>query len=299
MIAALKRPPFIGIFAFMLVLLLQGLGHAQMVLQEKIFGEEYVFQSAAIMGVIGMALVYWGVRLNHNENAATWLGFFGGTYIWDGWCEFSYVFYAHHLAVPNLVENGEIVTRAEYLLMPSSIGVLLSTLVFFLFNRETRCNAFRWIHRNLHLPVGKPTLNYQRNISAIVAMETVYIIWFFYLFLLIIYDKQILGDDHWAMYPILFALVVWSVYLLNRLRKFSRLSSAFRYGIPTAIITWNTIEILGRWNIFTEVWIEPQKYTVQVLVILAAFITVAVIFALFPSTEKPDEDDRPTAQPAE
>ncbi len=299
MIAILKRPPFIGIFAFMLVLLLQGLGHAQMVLQEKIFGEEYVFQSAAIMGVIGMALVYWGVRLNHNENAATWLGFFGGTYIWDGWCEFSYVFYAHHLAVANLVENREIVTRAEYLLMPSSIGVLLSTLVFFLFNRETRCNAFRWIHRNLHLPVGKPTLNYQRNISTIVAMETVYLTWFFYLFLLIAYDKQILGDDHWAMYPILFMFIVWSVYLLNRLRKFSRLSSAFRYGIPTAIITWNTVEILGRWNIFTEVWIEPQKYTVQVLVILAAFITVAVIFALFPSTEKPDEDDRPTVQPAE
>ena len=299
MIAILKRPPFIGIFAFMLVLLLQGLGHAQMVLQEKIFGEEYVFQSAAIMGVIGMALVYWGVRLNHNENAATWLGFFGGTYIWDGWCEFSYVFYAHHLAVANLVENREIVTRAEYLLMPSSIGVLLSTLVFFLFNRETRCNAFRWIHRNLHLPVSKPTLNYQRNISTIVAMETVYLTWFFYLFLLIAYDKQILGDDHWAMYPILFMFIVWSVYLLNRLRKFSRLSSAFRYGIPTAIITWNTVEILGRWNIFTEVWIEPQKYTVQVLVILAAFITVAVIFALFPSTEKPDEDDRPTVQPAE
>jgi hypothetical protein len=297
MLSILKRPPFIGIFAFMLVLLLQGLGHAQMVMQERIFGHEYVYWSAFIMGLIGMGLVYWGVRLNHNENAATWLGFFGGTYIWDGWIEFSFVYYANHLNVPHLMENGEIATRAEYLLMPSSIGVLLSTLVFFYFNRETRCNAFRWLHRNLHMPVGKPTVNYQRNVSTIVAMETIYLIWFFYLFLLIIYDKQILGDDHWAMYPILFALIVWSVYLLNRLRKFSRLPSAFRYAIPTAIICWNTIEIMGRWNLFTEVWIEPQKYTTHVLVILGAFITVAVIFALFPSVEKPDEDSKP--QPAE
>lgn len=297
MISALKRPPFIGMFAFLLVLLLQGLGHAQMVMQERIFGEEYVYLSAFIMGVLGCALIYWGVRLNHNENAATWLGFFGGTYVWDGWCEFSFVFYANHLSVPHLVENGEIATRAEYLLMPSSLGVLLSTLVYFYFNRETRCNAFRWLHKHLHMPVGRPTLNYSRNISTIVAMETVYIIWFFYLFLLIIYDKQILGDDHWGMYPILFGLIVWSVYLLNRLRKFTRLPSAFRYGIPTAIVTWNTIEILGRWNIFKEVWIEPEKYTVHVLVILAAFITVAVIFALFPSADRPEEDPQP--QPAE
>lgn len=298
MIAALKRPPFIGIFAFLLVLLLQGLGHAQMVLQEEIFGQEYVYHSAAIMGIMGAALVYWGVRLNHNENAATWLGFFGGTYIWDGWCEFSYVFYANHLAVPHLIENGEIATRAEYLLMPSSIGVLLSTLVFFVLNRETRCNAFRWLHRNLNINVGKPTLGYQRNIAGIVAMETLYLIWFFYLFLLIIYDKRILGDDHWAMYPIFFVLAVWSLYLLNRLRKFSRLPSAFRYAIPTAIICWNTVEILGRWNVLKEVWIEPQKYTIHVLVILAAFVTVAVIFALFPSVDRPD-DDEPNPQPAE
>jgi len=298
MIAALKRPPFIGIFAFMLVLLLQGLGHAQMVMQERIFGEEYVYWSAAIMGIMGAALTYWGVRLNHNENAATWLGFFGGTYMWDGWVEFSYVYYANHLSVPHLIENGDIATRAEYLLMPSGVGVLLSTLVFFLFNRETRCNLFRWMHRNLHLPVGKPTVNYQRNIAGIVAMETVYLIWFFYLFLLIIYDKQILGDDDWAMYPILFALTVWSLYLLNRLRKFSRLPSAFRYGIPTAIICWNTIEILGRWNIFTEVWVEPQKYTTHVLVILAAFVTVAIIFALFPSADKPDDDSDAKTQSA-
>ncbi|MCB2108452.1 MAG: hypothetical protein KDE14_12170 [Rhodobacteraceae bacterium] len=298
MVSMLKRPPFIGMFAFLLVLMLQGLGHTQMILQEKIFGEEWVFESAALMGVMGMALVYWGVRLNHNENAATWLGFLGGTYIWDGWGEFSFVYYARHLGVEHLVENGEIVTRAEYLVMPSSIGVLFATLVFFYFNRETRCNAFRWLHKHLHMPVGKPTLNYQRNISAIVAMETLYVIWFFYIFLLVIYDKQILGDDHWAMYPIFFGILTWSLYLLNRLRKYTRLPSAFRYGIPTAIITWNAVEIAGRWDMFTEIWIHPEQYTVHMIIVLAAFITVAVIFMLFPGADRPDELE-PRSQPAE
>lgn len=293
MISVFKRPPFIGLFAFLMVFILQGLGHTQMVLMQRLFGDTHVIAAAIVMGFVGCAVVYWGVRRNDNENLATWLGFIGGTLIWDGWVEFSFVFYAQHLGIPHLVENGEVVTKAEYLMMPSSIGVLFSSLAFFFFNRETRCNAFRWLHRNLHLSVGKPTLNYQRNVSTIVAMETIYIIWFFYIFLLVIYDKRILGDDHPAMYGILFLLVIWSVYLLNRLRKFTRITSAFRYGIPTAIIAYNVAEILGRWNVYTDIWIEPEKYTGQIIAFLGGLIVVAGIFALFPTTDVPDAETAP------
>lgn len=293
MISIFKRPPFIGLFAFLMVFILQGLGHTQMVLMQRLFGEEHVIAAAIVMGIVGTAIVYWGVRRNDDENLATWLGFIGGTLIWDGWVEFSYVFYAMHLGLPPLIENGEVVTKAEYLMMPSSIGVLFSSLVFFFFNRETRCNAFRWLHRNLHLQIGKPTLGYQRNVSTIVAMETIYVIWFFYVFLLVIYDKRILGDDHPAMYGILFVFVVWSVYLLNRLRKFTRVTSAFRYGIPTAIIAYNVAEILGRWNMYADIWIEPEKYTGQLIAIFGGLIVVAGIFALFPSTDVPDAEGAP------
>ncbi len=293
MISIFKRPPFIGLFAFLMVFILQGLGHTQMVLMQRLFGEEHVIAAAIVMGIVGTAIVYWGVRRNDNENLATWLGFIGGTLIWDGWVEFSYVFYAMHLGLPSLIENGEVVTKAEYLMMPSSIGVLFSSLVFFFFNRETRCNAFRWLHRNLHLQIGKPTLGYQRNVSTIVAMETIYVIWFFYVFLLVIYDKRILGDDHPAMYGILFFFVVWSVYLLNRLRKFTRVTSAFRYGIPTAIIAYNVAEILGRWDMYADIWIEPEKYTGQLIAIFGGLIVVAGIFALFPSTDVPDAEGTP------
>ena len=155
--------------------------------------------------------------------------------MWGGWIEFSFIYYGQHLGIPPLMDNGKLYTRPEYLVMPSSVGVLAATLVFFFFNRETRCNAFRWMHKHLRIPVGKPTFNYPRNVAALVAMERIYIQWFFYMVLLAVYDKRILGPDHPALYGLLFVFVVWSVYLLNRLRQFTRLTSAFRYGIATAL----------------------------------------------------------------
>jgi len=47
------RPPFVGLLAFFVVFIMQGLGHTQMVLMEAIFGEQYVYQSAALTGLIG------------------------------------------------------------------------------------------------------------------------------------------------------------------------------------------------------------------------------------------------------
>lgn len=130
-------------------------------------------------------------------------------------------------------------------------------------------------------------------------MEKFYITWFFYVFLLVAYDRRILGAEHPAMYAIFFMFIIWSIYLLNRLRKFTRLTSAFRYAIPTALVAWNTVEILGRWRFLTEVWVQPQKYVLHMTIIVAAFITVGVIFALFPSVDAPDKDDGRAPQPAE
>ncbi|MBL8643431.1 MAG: hypothetical protein JNK21_05825 [Rhodospirillaceae bacterium] len=300
MIAALKRPPFIGAFAFALVFIFTALGHTIMVEIMNIFQGQQ-FTAAFVQGLLGLVMVAIGVRYNHNENLATWLGFFGGAWLWAGWVEFSYVYYSRHIGIEPLDLGGGHKQLPEYMLLPSGIGLLASTLVFFYFNRETRCNAFRWMHKHLHTPVGKPTLNYQRNISTIVAMEKFYITWFFYVLLLVLYDRRILGATHPAMYVVFFMFIVWSIYLLNRLRKFTRLPSAFRYGIATALVAWNTVEILARWRFMTEVWIEPRKYALHMTIIIAAFITSAVIFALYPSVDAPDKDDKagPNPQPAE
>ncbi|MCB2108451.1 MAG: hypothetical protein KDE14_12165 [Rhodobacteraceae bacterium] len=297
MISALRRPPFIGGIAFAMVFIFTAVGHTVMVMIMRVFGDAQ-FLAAFAQGLVGVVFVYIGVRMNDNEHAATWLGFFGGSWLWAGWVEFSYVYYSRHIGIEPLDLGGGHKQLPEYMVLPSSIGLLMGTLVYFFMNRETRCNAFRWLHKHLHMPMGKPTLNYQRNISTIVAMEKFYITWFFYVFLLVVYDRRILGAEHPAMYGIFFGFIVWSLYLLNRLRKFSRLTSAFRYAIPTALVAWNTVEIMGRWRILTEVWIHPEKYTVHMAIIVAALVTTGVIFALFPTVEAPDREDR-AAQPAE
>lgn len=138
------RPPFVGMLAFFVVFLMQGLGHTQMVLMEAIFGEQYVYQSAAFTGFIGLICLYFGMRKT-GEVGATWLGFFAGSCLWTGWVEFTYVWSANVLNVPDLMDKyaaGQIATKAEYLVMMSSLGVLLATMAPLMLNRETKCNMF-------------------------------------------------------------------------------------------------------------------------------------------------------------
>jgi len=278
------RPPFIGLLAFFVVFLMQGLGHTVMILMEAIFGEKYVLQIAFAMGLAGAAILLVGMR-SKKEVTATWLGFWAGTFLWTGWVEFSYVWSADMLHVPDLMDParpGTIATKNEDLVMMSSIGVLMATLVYFLFNKETKCNFFLWFQRNLGLKTGRPNPHHERNFAAITALETVYIVWFFYIALLFIYDESILGERHPVTYGIFFLNVIWSVYLFQRLMRFWRVTTAIRYGIPTAIISWNTVEIAGRWNLFTEFWEHPQDFGLEM-----TLITVGIAIAAFLAVRTP------------
>ena len=124
----LYRPPWVGLLAFIIVFVVQALGHTVMIVMEDVWpGEEYVYESAFAMGLLGAVLLFIGMR-SEKEVAATWLGFWAGTFLWTGWVEFAFVWSANFLAVPDLMDAsmpGEIATKAEYLLMMSSIGVLV------------------------------------------------------------------------------------------------------------------------------------------------------------------------------
>lgn len=280
----LNRAPLVGIAVFFIVFATQALGHTVMILMEEIFGQQYVYHSAIVIGLGGALLWYFGLT-NKSETMQTWLGFLAGSFVWTGWAEFSFHYYSRVLNVAPLIENGEIVTKQEYLVMTSSIGVLGCSLLFFFLNKDTKCNFFRWFHRKFHMKVGigKPASLKDRNFCNITAIETIYVVWFFYIFLLVVYDKNFLGDDHWAMYPILLFYVVWTAYLTARLLKFTRMSSAIRYGIPTAIIGWTAVEILGRWHLFEEFWVHPLQYGVQMAIVAIAFLSVLTVTILTPT----------------
>jgi len=285
----LYRPPWVGLLAFIIVFVVQALGHTVMIVMEDVWpGEHYVYESAFAMGLFGAYLLFIGMR-SENEVSATWLGFWAGTFLWTGWIEFSFVWAGNFLNVPDLMDPsipGEIATKAEYLVMMSSVGVLGATLVYFLLNPETKCNFFLWIQRNMKLKVGKPTKGHKRNFAAITALETIYVIWFFYLVLLFLYNEDIAGETSAAAYVFFFLNTIWAVYLFSRLMKFWRVTTAIRYGIPTAIIAWNTVELMGRWNMFVSIWEKPQEYALEMTLFTLAIVVAAFIAAKTPAHKK-------------
>lgn len=284
----LYRPPFVGLLAFIIVFVVQALGHTLMILMEKVFGRGYVLQSAFILGLCGAVLLLVGMR-RKNEVAATWLGFWAGTFLWTGWIEFSFVWAADYLHVPDLMDKaipGKIATKNEYLVMMSSIGPLAATLAYFLFNKETKCNFFQWFQRHGGLRTGRPSPGYERNFAAITALETIYVIWFCYLMLLFIYEESILGDRHPVTYGIFFVNTIWAVYLFQRLMKFWKVTTAIRYGIPTAIIAWNSVEIAGRWHLFTEFWEHPRDFALELSLLTGAIVIAAFLAVRTPAHRK-------------
>ncbi len=277
----LYRPPFVGLLAFVIVFVVQALGHTVMIAMENLFGKEYIFQSAFALGLVGAVLLFIGMK-SQNEVAATWLGFWAGTLLWTGWIEFAFVWSGDYLGVPDLMDPnmpGQIATKAEYLVMMSSVGILFATLAYFTMNKETKCNFFLWFQRNAGMRTGKPNPAHERNFAAITALETIYVVWFFYLLLLFMYDESILGDRHPVTYGVFFINVIWAVYLFQRLMKFWKVTTAIRYGIPTAIISWNLVEIAGRWHLFTEFWEHPQDFGLE-MSLIGVGVTIAAVLAV-------------------
>lgn len=284
---AIYRPPFIGIMAFTAALMIIPIAHGVMVLTEHLFGEEHRYTAAFLMGAIGIYILWIGVKLRR-EAIGTWLGFFAGTLLWTSWVEFAFMFYGRILyGVPVQLEGTEIIQLPEYMMMTTSVGVMMTSFFYFFFNKETRCNFFVWFHQRLGMYMGERTSGRDRNFAAITFMETVFITWFFYLAQLTIYDPSLVGARHWIAYASFFACFVWGIYLFIRLMKYRRVSSAVRYAIPTSIILWVDVEFLSRWNMLTEVWLHPRDYILECTMIVVGCVIVTILTMRTP--KKPSE----------
>jgi hypothetical protein len=270
------KKPLTGVLAFVVVLLTMPLGHAAMILMEKFFGEQHVITAALLLGFVGLVLLIWGI-LSPKESRDTFLGLFAGLFIWTGWIEFAFVYYAHRFGVEPLVVNGEVVTKPEYLIMPSSIGFWAILMIYYFFGTRTGCKFFTWLQKTLKLSKKVEFRPVVRNVAMTTFMEITALLWTFYLVLLILYDERFFGDRHLVTYIVAFGSLLWFLYLFLRLIKITKLAYAIRYAIPTVIIFWNFVEILGRWDIFKEIWVEPQQYWLEMLITLLVFIALTII----------------------
>ncbi len=99
-------------------------------------------------------------------------------------------------------------------------------------------------------------------------------------------SAAILGDRHPVTYGIFFGATVWSIYLIRRLAQMWKVTTAIRYAIPTAIIAYSAYEIAGRWNLYTDVWVHPGRYWLELSLLFAALIVVVAIAAFTPQHQK-------------
>ncbi|GLB48993.1 hypothetical protein Y10_13610 [Neptunitalea sp. Y10] len=259
------------------------IGHALMVLNDQILAD-YKLSGAFIIGFLGVIALRSGFYFEQKKSVATLLGLLGGVLVWTGWIEFSFVWIAEKIGTLPLTENGTVVTKPEYLIMPSSIGLLGSFFLLYIFS-SNKCQFFNWIQKHIGIKKSLKSKDKGRPLALVTFIETIMILWTFYLVLLMVYDKDIAGDKHPITYITAFGSLLWSLYLMKTLVKIKKFDYAIRYAVPTVIIFWNFIEILGRWNLFKEIWIHPLEYWLEVS-ILSALLVIFIAY-YFISHKKP------------
>lgn len=261
----------VGVICFFVVLLFMPLGHTLMILNEKVFMANKL-TSAFILGGCGVVLLFLGLIQNKRAAISTLLGFVSAVLIWTGWVEFSFVWVAERLNVPALTEHGEVVTKPEYLIMVSSLGVLSCIMLYFLFT-QTKCQFFVWFQKFFRMEgYIKINANVVKPVAMTAFIETIMIIWLFYIVLLLLYDKSLIGEQHPLTYVAAFGSFAWSLYLFSNLLTIKKFDYAIRYAVPTVVIFWNFVEIMGRWNLLKEIWIYPFEHWVENTIILSILL---------------------------
>lgn len=264
-----------SIVSFLVVLLTMPLGHALMIVMDKTMTPETVHYSAFLMGLVGLVIVVAGVIVR-GDTKQTLCGLLGGLLFWTGWVEFLFQYYTTRWGTQPEMENGEIVTRPEYLVLPATFGMWMMIMVLYIFSTKNGCNFINWWQRVLFRSrkneiAARPMT---RHTSIVTFMELNMILWASYLLLMFCYDKNFLGDHHPMTSIIAAACLVGSIFIFNKQLRLSSWGANIRMSIATVVVFWVPVEVLGRLNFFKEIWVEPEKYAFQMICILVAFLVL-------------------------
>ncbi|MBF1408574.1 MAG: hypothetical protein HXN37_09100 [Prevotella histicola] len=276
-----KIYPWRAIASFLLVLFTMPLGHAIMILMEKFMDPTAVHYAGFTMGFVGLVMVIIGVFVKGDTRQTLW-GLIGGLLFWTGWVEFLFLYYARRYGVPPEIENGQVVTKPEYLIMPASFGMWMMVMTMYIFSTKNGCDFITWIQKKC-FGKRKQQIVFQpmtRHTSIVTFMELNMMLWALYLLLMFCYDKNFLGDHHPVTYLVGVSCLVGSLFMFKRQLFLASWGANIRMAIATVIIFWTPVEILGRINFFHEFWVEPEKYTFLMVCILLAFIFLLLYFWL-------------------
>ncbi|MCH5220580.1 MAG: hypothetical protein J1F20_08430 [Muribaculaceae bacterium] len=265
-----------GIISFLVILLMMPLGHAFVVLMEHNLEDVALKCSATVLGFVGVLLAFFGNRFR-SEVKKILSGAFGAILFWGAWVEFIYINYSRFLGVQPLLIGNEVYTKPEYLMMPSALPFAVLAFIFYLYAANTNWGLVKVLRRCLHINNG--FARYGESIRTFI--DLILLIWWAYLILLVEYDPYLLGVRHPLTLAFSCICLVSGIILFVRSLKAQTWASALRQAIVTVCVLWTFIEVMLKLRLFTEVWIYPDKYIVEMSLTLAAFIIAIFIILVY------------------
>lgn len=278
-----------SITSFLIVLCTMPLGHAAMILMEKLLPHSLLPTLAFLLGFLGFVMVVIGVFASTDTKQTLW-GFFGGLLFWTGWVEFLFQYYANRYGTLPEIVNGEIVTKPEYLILPATFGFWMMFMMLYIFSVRTGCNFLNWLQK-IFFRDKKPRIVARpmtRHTSIVTFMELNMILWTSYLLLMFCYDPRFIGDHSPITFAIGIICFIASFFIFAKQLRLSSWGANIRMSIATVIVFWTPVEILGRVNFFNEFWVQPLEHIKELSVILVAFIALVGYFIYVSKKRKPD-----------
>ena len=171
--------------------------------------------------------------------------------------------------------------------MPSSFGFWVMFMLIYIFSIKSGCDFFTYLQKvffrkSTTTIVVRPMT---RHTSIVTFMELNLIMWTSYLVLLFCYDENFVGEHSPVTAIVAFGCLAGSFFMFKRLLKITQWGYAMRFSIATVVVFWTFVEVLGRWNIFHEIWVEPMAYTTEMITILLAFFAL-LAFLFYQSAKK-------------
>lgn len=268
-----------------------------MILMEHFLPQEALHGSAFALGVVGLAIVIIGVFAK-GDTRQTILGLAGGLLFWTGWVEFLLQYYASRYGVQPEIVNGEIVTKPEYLIMPATFGFWMLIMTVYIFSVKTGCLFINWIQKRIF---GRRkdeivTRPLSRHTSVTTFMELNMMMWACYLLLMFCYDPEFLGDRHPVTLIIGAGCLIGAVFMFIKELGIASWGANIRMAIATVIVFWTPVEIMGRNDLFNEIWVAPTEHVTEMAIILAAFLILAACLACNLVRKRKQETKKPEAK---